>query len=228
MRLSRIIACACALLATMAGWAQTHYESRVDVGGHAGLTLSRTNFSPSVPQSMIMGFMAGASVRYTEEKHFGLIGEVNIEQRGWKEKYDEGGFSYNRRLTYIQIPVMTHIFFGSKKVRAFFNAGPELGFMIGEKTSANFDYHNLGSVEGYPTTYRQTAQLEMPVKYKLDYGICAGLGMEVQASHRHCLTVEGRFYYGLHDVFANHKSDVFSASNAMSIEITLGYRYRIK
>ena len=216
------------MLAVAVAQAQTHYESRVDIGGHAGVTLSRTNFHPSVPQSMVLGFMAGGSIRYTEEKHFGLIGEVNIEQRGWKEKYDEGGFSYNRRFTYIQIPMMTHIFFGSQKFRAFFNAGPEIGFMIGEKTTANFDYHNPSSVEGYPMTYRECSQLDMPVKYKLDYGICAGLGVEVQASHRHSLTLEGRFYYGLHDVFTNHKSDVFSASNAMSIEVTLGYRYRIK
>ena len=210
--------------------AQPRITPRIDVGAQAGVTLSKINFNPSVPQTMTSGFMAGGSFRYIEERFFGILAEVNIEQRGWKEKYkpDEGGFAYKRQFTYIQVPVMTHIFFGSERVRGFFNAGPEIGFMIGKKTTANFDYTDVTAVEGYPMTNRETAQLNMDVKYRVDYGICAGLGVELQATPRNAFALEGRFYYGLHDVFANHKSDVFSASNGLSLQITLAYKYRLK
>lgn len=209
-------------------FAQTRGESRIDIGAKAGMTLSKMNFRPSVPQTMVPGFMAGVSFRYAEERHFGLIGEVNLSQRGWKEKYENLDFSYNRKLTYIQIPMMTHIFFGNDKMRGYFNAGPEIGFMIGNSTSANFDYTDVTQVAGYPMTNRETAELAMPVKFKLDYGICAGVGFEYQVTSRNSIGLEGRFYYGLHDIFPNHKSDVFSASNGMSIQLNLSYLYRVK
>ena len=37
-----------------------------------------------------------------------------------------------------------------------------------------------------------------------------------------------RFYYGLTDVFPNHKTDIFSGSNSMTVSVTLGYFYRLK
>ena len=67
--------------------AQTHYEGTFAVGGKAGMTLSRTNFNPSVQQSMLPGITAGAMFRYIEEKNFGLIAEFNLAQRGWKEAF---------------------------------------------------------------------------------------------------------------------------------------------
>ena len=54
-------------------------------------------------------------------------------------------------------------------------------------------------------------------------GICIGAGMELNLNVKHSLLLEGRFYYGLTDVFPNHKIDVFSASNPMSVIVTLGY-----
>jgi hypothetical protein len=42
------------------------------------------------------------------------------------------------------------------------------------------------------------------------------------------LLLEGRFYYGLTDVFPNHKTDIFAGSNSMTVSVTLGYFYRLK
>ena len=49
-----------------------------------------------------------------------------------------------------------------------------------------------------------------------------------QVNAKHSLLLEARFYYGLTDVFPNHKTDIFSGSNTMSITVTLGYFYRLK
>jgi hypothetical protein len=40
--------------------------------------------------------------------------------------------------------------------------------------------------------------------------------------------LEGRFYYGLGNVFGSRKKDAFSASTGMSFMVTLGYMYRLK
>lgn len=208
--------------------AQTHYEGTFVVGGKAGMTLSRTNFNPSVQQSMLPGITAGAMFRYIEEKNFGLIAEFNLAQRGWKEAFDDSDFSYNHRFTYLELPILTHIFFGNNRVKGFFNLGPELGVMIADGVSSNFDYHNAATMEYFVQNTRHIEQMTMKVKNRLDYGICAGAGMEINLNAKQSLLLEGRFYYGLTDAFPNHKTDVFSSSNSMTISVTLGYFYRLK
>lgn len=211
-----------------AATAQNHYEGNISIGGQAGATFSRVNFSPSVPQSLQSGIVVGGAFRYVEEKHFGLIAELNVEQRGWKEKFDGYDYAYQRRFTYIQLPVLTHVYFGSDKIHGFFNAGPEIGYMIASSVKSNFDYGNVGSIDGFPSVNRNVDQYRLKVKNHLDYGISAGLGLEWFQSHKQSFRLEGRFYYGLGDVFSNHKTDPFSASNSMMVMVTLGYFYRIK
>ena len=228
MRNLRFILSALATLLSLTVSAQTHYESNITIGGKGCVTLSSASFSPTVPQSMLTGMIVGATFRYIEERHFGLIAEVNLEQRGWKEDFEEAPYSYSRTLTYIQIPFLTHIYFGSTKFHGFFNAGPEVAFMIGESTSANFDINNFQSLDDFPKVNRSTDQIAMPVKNKFDYGISAGLGMEYFNKRNHSVTLEGRFYFGLGNMFGASKSDVFAASRGMSIQVTVGYNIRMK
>ncbi len=204
-------------------------DHNISVGAKGGMSLSRVNFQSSVPQKLIGGVVLGASVRYIEENHFGLIGEFNLEQRGWKEDFKPlEGYSFSRRFTYLQVPLLTHIFFGSDKARFFFNAGPEIGIMIGDKASGNFDYEHAADIEELANSYRKLEQYTLPVHRRFDYGISAGLGMEVNVTPKHAINLEGRFYYGLNDVFNNHKSDPFQGSSSMSIMVTLGYNIRLK
>ena len=84
-RIALIFTALVALMTT----AQTHYEGTIAVGGKAGASLSRVNFNPSVQQTMLPGMTAGVMFRYIEEKNFGLIAELNMTQRGWKEALDE-------------------------------------------------------------------------------------------------------------------------------------------
>ena len=215
-------------LAALTARAQTHYEGNIAVGAKAGATLSRMQFNPTVPQTMLPGFMFGATFRYMEERHFGIIAELNVEQRGWKEKFEGYDFAYQRRLTYLQLPMLTHIYFGSNRVHGFFNVGPEIGLLVATSTSANFAYDDIGAIDNFPATNRSTEQFDLPVHRRFDYGLSAGLGLELIARGRNSFTLEGRFYYGLGDVFGNRKRDAFSSSSSMSVMLTLGYMYRLK
>ena len=215
-------------LTAILGTAQTHYEGTFAVGGKAGASLSRVNFNPTVQQVLLPGMTAGVMFRYIEENHFGLIAELNLTQRGWKEKFEESDYKYNHSFTYLELPIMTHIFFGNQRVKGFFNAGPEINVMLGDGVSSNFNYQQAGDMEYFINDTRHIEQMTMKVKNKLDYGICAGAGMEVNLNPKHSLLLEGRFYYGLTDVFPNHKTDIFSSSNSMTVTVTLGYFYRLK
>lgn len=206
--------------------AQRYYSPDISIGGRGGMTLSRTSFSPSISQGWVMGALAGVTFRYMEEKNFGLIVELNMEQRGWKEKFDQLPFSYERTLTYLQLPLMTHIYFGSKKFHGFFNIGPEIGVMIGDSYKSNFDINNTKNTPDFPQS-RHIEQYTLPINSKFDYGISAGLGGELFFK-RNSIVLEGRFYYGLGNIFSSHKGDTFAASNGLSIMVSLGYMYRIK
>lgn len=223
-QLTLIITAFLALLAT----AQTHYEGTIAVGGKAGASLSRVNFNPSVEQTMLPGMTAGVMFRYVEEKNFGLIAELNLTQRGWKENFEESDYRYSHRFSYLELPIMTHIFFGNQRVKGFFNLGPELNVLLGNGINSNFSYEEADGLDYFIDDTRHIEQMTMKVNNRFDYGICGGAGMEINLNPKHSLLLEGRFYYGLTDVFPNHKTDIFSSSNSMSITVTLGYFYRLK
>lgn len=223
-QLTLIITAFLALMAT----AQTHYEGTIAVGGKAGASLSRVNFNPSVEQTMLPGMTAGVMFRYVEEKNFGLIAELNLTQRGWKENFEESDYRYSHRFSYLELPIMTHIFFGNQRVKGFFNLGPELNVMLDNGINSNFSYEEADGLDYFIDDTRHIEQMTMKVNNRFDYGICGGAGMEINLNPKHSLLLEGRFYYGLTDVFPNHKTDIFSSSNSMSITVTLGYFYRLK
>lgn len=223
-RIAFFLTAIAALLAT----AQTHYEGQISVGGKGGVSLSRVNFNPSVEQIMLPGMTAGVMFRYIEEKNFGLIAELNMTQRGWKENFEESDYNYNHRFTYLELPIMTHIYFGNRRVKGFFNLGPEINVMLGDGIKSNFAYQDAADMEYFINDTRHIEQMTMDIKNRFDYGICGGAGMEINLNSKHSLLLEGRFYYGLTDIFPNHKTDIFSSSNSMTVTVTLGYFYRLK
>ena len=219
-----------AFLASLAGFsavAQTHYSLRVSVGVKGGVDFSRVFFNPSVKQGMLTGGVAGVTFRYIEENHFGLIAELNWEQRGWKENFEGAPYHYSRTVNYLQIPLLAHIYFG-RRGRLFFNAGPEVGFVLGSSTKANFDPENTAGLPGYPSDIKRTDEMKLPVKQKVDFGISAGLGGEFFVAPRHSLYLEARFYYGLGNILRSGRQEPFSASNSMSVMATVGWWFRIK
>lgn len=206
--------------------AQNHYKPHVSIGGRTGVSLSEMSFSPSVKQSWLMGTAGAVTFRYTEERLFGVIVEFGWSQRGWKENFEEAPISYSRSLTYLRLPILTQIIFGSRRFKTFINLGPEFGYMLGSSISSDFDHKNPLSDSRFPSN-RMTEQLYTPVTGKFDYGIEAGVGFEFYVQPRHSILVEGRFYYGLGNIFPSSKADTFGASRNMSIEVTLGYNFRL-
>lgn len=229
--MKRLLVTLLAAVAIIAANAETHYKPHISIGGRAGMTLGQVSFSPSVRQGWLPGTTGAVTFRYTEEKLFGVIVELGWAQRGWKEAYntdfEKFPFEYSRSLTYVTLPFMTHIYFGSRRFKAFVNLGPQFNVLLGSSTSANFDYENILTVQGYPRN-RMTEQLTMDIKNRFDYGICASLGAEFYISPRNSIVAEGRIYYGLGNIFPSSKADTFSGSRNMSIEVTLGYNFRLK
>lgn len=208
--------------------AQTHYQPHIWIGGRAGVSMAKIDLSPSVPQGWLMGSTGAVTFRFSEEKLFGVVAELGWATRGWKENFEEAPLSYSRSLTYINLPIMTQINFGSNRCKCFINLGPEFGYMLTSSISANFDYNDLSSVTTWPERERMKEQLAMPISNKFDYGITAGVGGEFYVVPRHSVSLEVRYYFGLGNVFPSTKADTFSASRCTSLELTLGYNFLLK
>lgn len=217
-----------ALSIALPAFGQVHYKPHISIGGKAGLSIARMDFSPSIPQSWLLASNGAVTFRYAEEKLFGLVAELGWSQRGWKENFEESPLQYQRTLTYVNLPVMTQIIFGTRRIKCFVNLGPQIAFMINEGIKSNFDYNDLQNVIGWPERQRRKDQLNMPIHSKFDYGIAGGVGGEFYFLPRQSITVEARYYFGLGNIFRAKKVDVFSASRCTAIEVTFGYNFRIK
>ena len=221
------------------------HRSDFSVGFNGGMMFSNVGFMPEVPQDMHQGLTGGFSLRYTSEKYFNsicaIVAEVNYAQVGWKERIltpnDEPVInattgqaeSYQRDMTYLQVPVLARMGWGRERrgVQFFVQAGPQVGFFLSEKTQMNFPWDARTPVysDGSGRTSSVIAQDTMSVQHKVDYGIAAGLGLEFSLKNVGHFLVEGRYYYGLGDIFRNSKRDYFGRSNFGQIVIKATYLF---
>lgn len=220
------------------------YRTDFAVGFNGGYTMSTVGFSPDVPQKSLGGYTAGLTVRYTCEKYFNsicaIVGEFNIAQMGWKDDVLDADDNpvmipgtdtreeYQRVLTYVQVPLLARLGWGRERsgFQAFFQLGPQLGFMLGDKSKQNFAYADRNTADRVGIMY-DAVQDTLAIDRKFDYGIVVGAGLEF--SHRKIghFMLEGRYYYGLGDIFNNSKRDYFGRSDNRSIIIKLTYLFDV-
>jgi hypothetical protein len=67
----------------------------------------------------------------------------------------------------------------------------------------------------------------MPVEKKFDYGIVGGAGIEFSLPKIGHILLEGRYYFGLGNIYGNTKQDYFGKSNQQAIVIKMSYLYDI-
>ncbi len=192
------------------------YEPEYALGVRAGATASFVSFVPAISDwQMLYGAQAGVAFRYITDRHFGIQVETNFTQRGWKEKND--AFAYERRLDYIEIPLLSHIYFGKKYFRWFFNLGPEISFRVhdnGAKTNITEDQKSPRHTDEFKTAF--------------DYGIVVGTGFEFQTQKAGIYQLEARYSFGLGDLFKNSTSDTYSRSSNQNISLCFGFLFNIK
>lgn len=216
------------------------HRSDFSIGFNGGYVLSSVSFSPSVPEKMHGGVTGGVSLKYVCEKYFNTIcsiyAEVNYASLGWKDKIQDvnnGSVinettglpeAYSRTINYIQIPVFAHLAWGKERrgIQFFINLGPQFGLYLNESTSMNFDFEKRNKTARSSAI---VAQDTMAVEKKFDYGIAAGLGLEYTVPRVGHFLVEGRYYYGLGNIYGDSKRDYFGRSNFGNIVLKMTYLF---
>ncbi len=67
----------------------------------------------------------------------------------------------------------------------------------------------------------------MAVENRVDYGIAGGVGLEFSHPKVGHFMLEGRYYYGLGNLYGNTKRDYFAISNQQSIVVKLSYLFDV-
>ena len=218
------------------------HRNDLAIGFNGGLNMSSVSFTPKVSQAKLNGITGGLSVRYVCEKYFStvcsLYGEINYSQMGWKEDIVDVNDmpvintatglpeEYSRTVNYIQVPLMAHLAWGrEQKGFAFFvNLGPQFGIYMSESTKTNFDFSDRNAADRVNPV---CAQDTMAVENKFDYGIAAGAGIEFSHPKVGHFLLEGRYYYGLGNIYGDSKRDYFGSSNFGTITVKLAYLFDI-
>jgi len=178
--------------------------------------MSSVNFRPTIKQNNLQTVNGGISFRYISEKHFGLITELNFAQRGWSEDHSDTTLTYSRTLNYVELPFLTHLYFGNKKIRYIINLGPKIAYLISDKENRNFTDNNTDS-----------PQHGKKIDNRFDYGLCFGTGFELRTPIGNFM-LEGRYHYGLGDIFSNSKKDYFARSANQIAQVSLTYLIDLK
>lgn len=205
------------------------FKPELSFGINGGVTLSSISFNPSVQQQKLQQYVGGATVRYISERNFGLQMELNYSQRGWQEKDSVPDYKYTRSLSYLEVPICTHIYADlGKRVRLIFNLGPQLSFLLSEDIKDN---HVINTPSRPNATAvdddgeRKIQYYDTDVQRMFDWGLCGGGGLEFRTGVG-SIIAEGRYYFGLSDIFSNKKSDEFSSSSNQVINVKIAYLYR--
>lgn len=222
-----IIAILSTLLGTTALAQVESPRSSLEIGVSGGMNLNRMELQPSIRQGLRRGMNGGFHVRYTSEKYFSMICatqlEVNFSQRGMIEDFDDGTSNYYSRLTnYIEVPFFAHLSWGKEEsgFQFFLNLGPQFGFFLSESER----YYGDWKPEYRPTTIRPL--YGKALENKFEYGIAGGLGLEYKSRIGNFF-IEGRYFYGLSDIFHNSKADEFGRSANTTITARIGYSFTI-
>lgn len=221
------------------GYSQDKFVPEWNFGVNFGPTFSTMSFVTTEPGShlgtkMIQQYKGGVSVRYISEKSLGFIAELNYSQQGYEQQFtdesndtDNAKSKFVNKLAYLQIPFLTHIYFGGKG-RVFVNLGPQIGFLVGERKIKHLSAADYGDTpiisdqsSTTTTSTKVSAQYDLAVQNKFDYGLVAGMGFELRTGAGN-FSIEGRYYMGFSDIYSSHKTDPFSRSahRVMSAAIT--------
>lgn len=228
MQIKHIISLAFALLTSLAAFSQVG-EPRNDfsIGFTGGYTLNKMDFQPAIKQTMKGSPMIGFATRYICEKYFtaicGVQIEVQLNNLGWEELIEDGsGNTYKRDWYFIEVPILMQMGWGRERkgFKFLFEAGPQLGMYMFGKEHRGGEWNTANRPNGVVYQYGKDPD------NRFDYGIAAGMGVEFSSPIGH-FQLQGRYYYGLGDIFDNSKRGDFGRSANQTIYAKLTYLFDI-
>lgn len=228
MRARSFILCICLLYASTLVAQVGEHRNDFSIGFMGGYTMNKMDFVPKIKQSMKGSPMVGFAARYVCEKYFTTICAVELELQynnlGWKEVIEDGsGNTYKRDWHFIEMPILMQMGWGRERkgLKFLVEAGPQVGlYLSGKEHRGGGEWNPSNRPNGVVYQYGKDPDR------KFDYGIAAGLGMEFSSPIGHFL-LQGRYYYGLGDLYDNSKRGDFGRSANQTVLVKMTYLFDI-
>ncbi len=170
------------------------------------------DFKDNRKLSLYPGYTGGIMFIYTSDPHVGIRLEFNYIQKGWKIVPDSTE-RYSRRLSYFEVPFMTHIIIGKSKSRLLIDLGPYGSYLNFEEEKSNIPVDSL-EYAGYQSDR------------KFDFGYCLGVGYEYVTRIGH-FGIEARYYNSLTNIFIPSSEIKYFSSRHQVLSIGLKYSVSI-
>lgn len=212
-------------------------RNQLSIGVNGGMVFNTMSFDPTIKQLSHKGKSFGVTLRYICEKYFTTVcavqAEINYTQLGWEEDIMNASGqplpdTYQRNMDYLQLPLLARLSWGKEKggLMFFILLGPQLGYCMNETDKRSSEWTLAES--GQPDRPNNVCQqYDLKIQNKLDYGLLGGLGLEFNTRKGQHFMLDGRYYYGLSDVFKNGKKDPFSRSSHSSICAKFTYLFNL-
>ena len=205
------------------------HRNDLTIGVTGGFLMNRTSFNPTIKKTWKTGETFGVTIRYTCEKYFSALcavqAELNYANMGWKEDIDPkySSDTYYRDMRYFQLPIFARLSWGRERKGVLFGflIGPQLGYCFSETE------HYSDPWRGSPRPNNVTYQYGTAVEQRFEYGLTGGLSIEFCTKRAGRFMVEGRYFYGLSDIFNNTKKDPFGRSANGAIMVKAGYLFDV-
>lgn len=207
-----------------ASWvaAQERIPREIHLGVVGGANISEYTFHPIISQHYTGSYTMGVAARYIEEQYFGLQMELLLTERAFADDWEpnEDGWVFERKLLYVELPVMAHVYFNmGKRNQVAIDLGPKLAWFVSDRTNSNLP-DNYGQT--LLTEHYQYVHHDLPIEKKFDYGLQFGLGYEFRINKLLSAQLTGRYYFGLGNLWPDSKADHFEQSSNSSFQISLG------
>ncbi|MGM0408058.1 MAG: porin family protein [Bacteroidota bacterium] len=184
------------------------FEPITQFGIKQGVNYSSVLFSPRINQGLKLGYNGGLVFKYKNEKLFALQVEFNYAQKGWSEDLDTINNSYERNLNYVELPFMTHVYWGKRALKYYVNLGSSVGYLVGDLIQSEINE------ELYTRPY-----YENEIDNRFDFNAFGGLGItldtkigEFQAGFRYAMTLTDIFKYTSESFFEDSQNQIISFS----------------
>lgn len=174
------------------------------------------------------GATLGVSARYIAQEHFGVILDLTYSSKGYREifrprngedvrlvglkerRVDFNGVDLDRTISYLEIPLLAHIYFGNKS-RAYFNIGPQMSFKLSETDKSVINETQKEILTMSDPRVNQSIETD-----NLDFALHAALGYDLHLEKVSAM-LELRWAYGVYDLYPHSKADWFQRSNTQNL-----------
>lgn len=210
---------ACVLGSTAGVFAQRVWS----VGPEVGASFFKHGMDDEFSSRLKGGLVAGGFVTYSIQNTYAFTAKVLYTQKTMEGTIFNADLE--ERLSYVEIPVLARVFFnrdGAVRPNVFF--GPSFGFQTGAQWKVNDgEYENvedsdirelLGNADSYKDAYNT-----------FDFGVSAGLGVNIRMGEEIYFIVDARYTYGLTDIYKNYYND--SKFNNHGLALTAGVSFGI-